>query len=69
MQVAHQEWRENNVAATLALLDGTKPKLRGWEWHYVHQSLPPGPVHPQGAHELREFRVVQCGRDADRHGE
>ena len=27
MQVAHQEWRENNVAATLALLDGTRPEL------------------------------------------
>jgi tRNA A-37 threonylcarbamoyl transferase component Bud32 len=37
MEVAHQEWRENNVAATLALLEGTRPDLRGWEWHYVHR--------------------------------
>ena len=37
MQVAHQEWRENNVAATLALLDSTRPDLRGWEWRYVHR--------------------------------
>lgn len=29
MQVAHQEWRENNVAATLALLDSTPKALRG----------------------------------------
>ncbi|MFO0957797.1 MAG: WD40 repeat domain-containing protein [Isosphaeraceae bacterium] len=36
MQVAHQEWRDNNVAATLALLDGTRTDLRGWEWRYVH---------------------------------
>ena len=36
-QVAHQEWRENNVAATLALLDSTRPDLRGWEWRYVHR--------------------------------
>jgi WD40 repeat protein len=35
MQVAHQEWRENNVAATRTLLDGADPKLRGWEWHYL----------------------------------
>jgi WD40 repeat protein/tRNA A-37 threonylcarbamoyl transferase component Bud32 len=37
MQVAHQEWRENNVPATLALLDSTRPDLRGWEWRYVHR--------------------------------
>jgi len=37
MQVAHQVWRDNNVAATLALLDSTRPDLRGWEWHYVHR--------------------------------
>ncbi|HKB05011.1 MAG TPA: serine/threonine-protein kinase, partial [Gemmataceae bacterium] len=35
VQVAHQEWRDNNVPATLALLEGTKPKFRGWEWRYV----------------------------------
>ncbi len=37
MQVAHQEWRENNVPAALALLAGTRPDLRGWEWHYIHR--------------------------------
>ena len=37
MQVAHQDWREANVAASLALLDGTRPNLRGWEWQYVHR--------------------------------
>jgi tRNA A-37 threonylcarbamoyl transferase component Bud32 len=37
MQVAHQEWREANVAATLALLDSTRADLRGWEWRYVHR--------------------------------
>ena len=36
-QVAHQEWRENNVAATVALLDSTRADLRGWEWRYVHR--------------------------------
>ena len=37
IQVAHQEWREDNVAATLALLDSTRADLRGWEWRYVHR--------------------------------
>jgi tRNA A-37 threonylcarbamoyl transferase component Bud32 len=37
MQVAHQEWRENNVSATVALLDRTRADLRGWEWRYVHR--------------------------------
>jgi eukaryotic-like serine/threonine-protein kinase len=37
IQVAHQEWRENNVPATLALLESTRPDLRGWEWRYVHR--------------------------------
>jgi WD40 repeat protein len=37
IQVAHQEWRDNNVGVTLALLDSTRPDLRGWEWHYVQR--------------------------------
>ena len=37
IQVAHQEWRENNVPATLALLESTRADLRGWEWRYVHR--------------------------------
>ena len=37
IEVAHQEWRENNVPATLALLDSTRADLRGWEWRYVHR--------------------------------
>jgi WD40 repeat protein len=35
IEVAHQEWRDNNVAAALSLLDGTRADLRGWEWRYV----------------------------------
>ena len=35
MEVAHQEWRENNVVTTLNLLNATRSDLRGWEWHYV----------------------------------
>lgn len=37
VQLAHQEWRDNNVVGALALLDGVRPELRGWEWHYVHR--------------------------------
>jgi flagellar biosynthesis GTPase FlhF len=36
MQVAHQEWRDGNLVAMRALLDGTDPKLRGWEWRYLN---------------------------------
>jgi WD40 repeat protein/serine/threonine protein kinase len=37
MQVAHQEWRDNNVAAARAFLDGARVDLRGWEWRHVHR--------------------------------
>ncbi|MBN9120102.1 MAG: protein kinase, partial [Planctomycetes bacterium] len=37
LQVAHQECRENNVRSAGALIEGTDPRLRGWEWHYVHR--------------------------------
>jgi len=32
IQVAHQEWRQGNAGATVALLDSTRADLRGWEW-------------------------------------
>ena len=35
VEVARQEWSDNNVAATRQLLDATSPELRGWEWDYV----------------------------------
>ena len=37
MQVAYQEWRENNVGAALALLDSKRADFRGWEWRYLHR--------------------------------
>ncbi|MBA4068002.1 MAG: serine/threonine protein kinase, partial [Isosphaera sp.] len=36
VQVAHQEARDN-AAVALALLESTRPDLRGWEWRYVHR--------------------------------
>ena len=35
MEMAHQEWRDNNFAVTLALLAGTRENLRGWQWRYL----------------------------------
>jgi eukaryotic-like serine/threonine-protein kinase len=37
IEVAHQEWRDNNVPATLALLEATRADLRGWEWRYLNR--------------------------------
>jgi WD40 repeat protein/serine/threonine protein kinase len=37
MQVAHEEWRDNNIAAALALLHSTRAEFRGWEWRYLHR--------------------------------
>ena len=37
MRVAHQEWRDGNLIAMGALLDGTDPKCRGWEWNYLNR--------------------------------
>jgi eukaryotic-like serine/threonine-protein kinase len=37
VQLAHQEWQENNVRGAIALLNTTEPARRGWEWHYVHR--------------------------------
>ena len=35
IEVAYQEWRENNSKHTLDLLGGTRADLRGWEWRYL----------------------------------
>jgi len=37
IQVAHQEWRDNNLAGARALLASTRLDFRGWEWRYVHR--------------------------------
>jgi WD40 repeat protein/serine/threonine protein kinase len=37
MQVAHQAWRDGNVAGTIAFLKTTRQDLRGWEWRYIHR--------------------------------
>jgi len=41
MRVADQEWRDKNVAAMRALLDGADPKLRNWEWRYLNRLSDP----------------------------
>ena len=67
MEVAHQEWRENNVAATLALLDSTRADLRGWEWRYVHRLCHSDLLTLKGHTGSRHLGVVQPRRLADRH--
>ncbi len=37
MEVAHQEWRDGNVGATVSLMESTPAALRGWEWRYVNR--------------------------------
>src|SRR5262249_45301512 len=37
IEVAYERWRDDNIAAARLLLDGTRPALRGWEWHHVHR--------------------------------
>ena len=66
MQVAHQEWRANNVSATLALLDSTRPDLRGWEWRYVDRLCHSELLTLKGHTGHVEFGVVQPRRVADR---
>ncbi len=41
MRLAHQEWRDNNIASMSALLDAADPKLRGWEWRYLNRLRDP----------------------------
>jgi hypothetical protein len=37
IQVAYQLWKDNKIAEARALLAGTRPDLRGWEYDYVHR--------------------------------
>jgi WD40 repeat protein len=37
MEVALQEWRDNNPAATRALLESIQAEFRGWEWRYLQR--------------------------------
>ena len=56
LEVAHQEWRENNISATLALLEGTRRDLRGWEWNYVHRLCHSDSALPQWTCLFRAIR-------------
>ncbi len=37
MQLAYQEWRDNNLKLATDLLRSTRPEFRGWEFQYVHK--------------------------------
>ncbi|MFO0957796.1 MAG: serine/threonine-protein kinase [Isosphaeraceae bacterium] len=56
-------------AATLALLDGTRTDLRGWEWRYVHSLCHSDLLTPPRAYLTRQLGIVQPGRIAGRHRE
>ena len=73
IQVAHQEWRDNNVPATLALLENTRADLRGWEWRYVHRlchselrTLRENTVAPAMGGDARVFRFASFSPDGSR---
>jgi tRNA A-37 threonylcarbamoyl transferase component Bud32 len=59
IQVAHQEWRENNVGSTVALLASTRAELRGWEWRYVHRLCHSELLTLKGAYRCRLFGRIQ----------
>jgi tRNA A-37 threonylcarbamoyl transferase component Bud32 len=67
MQMAHQEWRDNNHVAARTLLAGTRKDLRGWEWQYVDRLCHADLLTFQG--RAGQFGIVPCGRVADRHWE
>jgi hypothetical protein len=69
MEVAHQEWRENDILVAVALLDSTRADLRGWEVALHRPPLPFRPDHPPGARQCRHFGVVQPRWVADPHRE
>src|SRR5262249_17829620 len=37
VDLAHREWKENQVARADALLRDCPPERRHWEWYYVHR--------------------------------
>jgi hypothetical protein len=71
VQLAHHERRAGNFAEARALLDRTKPELRGWEWYYVNHFDGGSPLalkgHPRGvncaAFSPDGSRVVTGGDD------
>jgi WD40 repeat protein/tRNA A-37 threonylcarbamoyl transferase component Bud32 len=44
IEIALQELREDNYPRTVALLESTRPDLRGWEWRYVRRLCPREPL-------------------------
>jgi WD40 repeat protein/energy-coupling factor transporter ATP-binding protein EcfA2 len=37
VNLAHREWKDNQVARAEQLLNGCEAQRRGWEWYYVHR--------------------------------
>ena len=64
MQVAHQEWRDNNVLAARGAARRHPADLRGWEWHYVHRLCHADLLTLKGHAAFVVLGGVQPGRDA-----
>jgi WD40 repeat protein/tRNA A-37 threonylcarbamoyl transferase component Bud32 len=62
VQIAHQEWRDRNRTATLALLGGTREDLRGWEWNYLQRLCQPKTLELKG----QPARLVSWSPDGRR---
>jgi WD40 repeat protein/serine/threonine protein kinase len=72
VQVAYDDWRDNNVESARARLVGTPYTLRGWEWHHVRR-LCNGALLTLGGHAKQVTaaaysadgtRIVTGGQDA-----
>ena len=41
MQLAYQNWQDNNISASIKLLDESRPEFRDWEWQYLNRLCHP----------------------------
>ena len=41
MQLAYQNWLDNNISASIKLLDASRPDFRDWEWQYLNRLCHP----------------------------
>jgi WD40 repeat protein len=64
VDLAHREWRGNNVQRARALLDQCPADLRGWEWGYVDRLLRPEALVLRG--HTKPVRAVDVSPDGTR---
>ena len=72
MELAYQEWGEDNVPHALALLESTRPDLRGWEWRFMDRLCHPSRLTLEGhagavtsaSFSASGRRIISAGSDA-----